>query len=457
MHNLAALLIRRRTFLAFPPGLWIGLVFCLWTLSACGTSVLVEPTAPASTNTPGASPQPPPAPTPGVDLSFSNPRWIESKKTGGWDLIGTVVNQEDFPVEEVLLNLVLTGSNQQEVFTLTSASIPATLQASSEALFRFQLPGGMAPSDFELSYTAKRSENTLPTVIRVNVLERRPTPDGRLVIRGEVENLGEHLLQLRSVFILLLDDQGLPLGIAASEHLLPDLAPHSTNPFIASTEAFIEADSWNAFVDASPDLLPPSSPLDFVGDFSFETTAQQQPFILGQVENRGVTPWWLYLNIVYRMEGQVLGMDTLELPFPLPPGERIAFVLDPSQSLPPEMLVPENLHRIEIQTHIDPWRTLPSIEELLSIPVALTQFEPIGNRLYLQGEITNNLAVALSRPAIYIAIDLNGKTRAVGWEGPLEDLAVGDSQTFNLNLLVPKNVDLNLIEFDLRTFGFPLE
>ena len=434
-------------------------LFCS-ALTACSTSLPVEPTDPAVNESPSALPQPQssPSPTPSINLSISTTHWVAFPTSDEWNLIGTLINREPFPIGDVLINLHLKGSNISEELTLTTAPIPAQIQPSAEAIFHFTLPDGSVPTDFTLSYSAIRSDSDPATEIQVDILEYRQSWDGRLLILGEVYNQGDHLLHLQSVHIILMDDQEAPLGIAVSEHLLSALPPNKSNPFIASAEAFIEADSWKSYVDASPALMPPISPLEFSTGFTTETTAQGQPYFLGQVENQGVTPWWMVLNIVYLVEDDVLGLDTLELPFPIPPRDRIAFVLDPSQSLPADTLIEVDPDDIEIRIFVDPWKALPSIESLLTIPVAITQFEQIGSKLYLRGEVTNPAAIPVTHAAVIITVyDVQGRTRAVGWSDPLVDLPVGDTQNFKVTLLIPKGLDLTLTEFDVRAFGFPLE
>ena len=434
------------------------LVFICLALTACTANVPVEPTGPAATQTPTEQPRPSPSSTPSVDLSISKTHWLGSPEMGEGMLIGTITNLESFPVGDVLISLHQKGSKTSEELFLTSSPIPAQIQPSMEALFYFTFPYNSAPTDLTLSYIANRADSDPPTDVQVEVLDQRETSEGRLLIRGEVKNQGDHLLRLQSVHILLLDEQGETLGIAVSEHLLPALPPNGHNPFIASADAYLEADSWKAYVNASPALMPPIPPFEFGTGLKTEATTQGQPYFLGEVENQGVTPWWMVLNVLYLMEDEVLGLDTLELPFPIPPRDRIPFVLDPSRSLPPDILIEGDPGDIEIQMVVDPWKALPSIDSQITIPISITQFEQIGSKLYLQGVVTNTQATPVSDTAAFITVyDVQGRTRAVGWSEPLGDLRAGDTKSFRVNLLIPKELDLTLTEFDVRAFGFPSE
>jgi hypothetical protein len=436
--------------------LWLTLI-CL-ALIACGSGVPFEPTAPASRVSPTSSPQPSPSPTPSLDLWISDTYWVEFPNPGEWSLVGTVINREPYQVEDIQLNLQLNDSSPSGHLALKTSAIPAQLQPSGEALIQFHLPDGSLPSEYRLNISAIRSGPGSPSEQSIDLIQLRETQDGRLMISGEIENRGDHLLHLYSVHLLLLDDQDIPLGVAESQHLLPALAPNDSSPFSASVDVFIEAYSWKAFFVARPELMPPLPPLEIVGELSTEMTSQGQPFYLGQIENRGVTPWRLVLNIVYLLEGDVIALDTLVLPFPLPPRDRTAFMIDPSRSLEPEHLSKADLAQVEVQMSMDPWRTLPIIAEPVMMPVTLTQFEPIGSQLYLQGTVTNTHYTTLGNTSILFTIyDVRGRTRAVGWSELFGELDVGEAQSFNINLLIPKDLNINLTEFDVRAVGFPPE
>ena len=423
-------------------------------LAACDAAIPVAPTASTSTETPVTSATELSAsPTPSVDLSISETHWVEFPQQGEWALIGTLTNREPHAVEEVMLSLQLPGS--PSIQTLETTPIPAQIQPSAEALFQFRLPDGSRPQDYALSYSAKISNDDSLLEIKVDVLERRQALDGGLMLLGEVQNQGAAFLHLKAVYILLLDYQDIPLGIAVSEHILPSLAPNDRSPFSASSASYIEADSWKAFVEAIPEKMPPALPLEITDGFNTETTARGYPFFLGFVENRGVTPWWLNLDVVYSQEGQMLGMDTLALPFPLPPRDRTAFILDPSQALPPATWLQEEPGKIEIQFYPDAWKSLPSLEEPFQIPVAITQFEQIGSQLYLQAELTNTLSVPVFDAVIYLRVnDVRGRIRTVGWSDSLQRLPAGETQNLRINLPIPKDLALNLAEFDVRAFAF---
>lgn len=439
-------------------------VSCLWlvlissALSTCSPSVPIEPTGPASTQAPTAQLQASPSATPSVNLSISPPQILNSPGTAEETLVGTILNLESFPVGEVLIHLHRNGSMNSEEPILTTAPIPSQIQPSMEALFYFKLPDNSVASDFNLSYSASPSDRDLQTDVLVEIHGQRETFEGRMQIQGEVINQGDHLLRLQSVHILLENELGTPVGLAVGEHLLPTIPPNGGTPFIASTNNYFEADSLEAYIDVSPALMPAMPPLEFGAGLKTETTGQGQTYFLGQVENQGVTPWWMVLNIIYLIEDEMLALDTLQLPFPIPPRDGVPFVLDPSRALPPDVLINGDLEYLEIQMVVDPWKSLPSIENLITIPVSITQFEQIGSKLYLTGRVTNTQAKAVSHASTFITVyDIQGRTRAVGWSEPLGNLQAGESQNFRVDMLLPKDLDLTLTEFDVRAFGFPSE
>jgi hypothetical protein len=444
--------------LRFPPPFHptpFRLLLISLALAGCIPTALVEPSSLQSTQTTSPTSIPTPSPTPSVALSFEKFDWIKPSGIHPWRLIGTITNQESFPVEHVTVHFSVPDSEYPGGFVLTAPTVPSVIQPSQSGFFQIELPVDSTPDDFTLSYTAQRSMDASPVNTRVDVLTWRESTDGRLVALGEVENQGDHLLHLMAIHLVLYDDKGHALGVASSDHLVPALSPRNANPFQASSDLSIEIDTWKAFIEASPALLPSSPPLIFQDKLQIERTSQGLPFFIGQVENQGVTPWGLVLQVVYSMEDRVIGLDSIESPFPLPPRGQIDFVIDPTRSLTPDCLKEAQIEQVEIQLEPDPWKTLPIVQELITLPVTITQFEPIGNRLYLQGEITNPGTKTLAQTTVYVRIlDLRGRTRASGWSQPIELLGANETQTFNLDLLIPGEIDLSLVEFDVRSFGY---
>jgi hypothetical protein len=398
---------------------------------------------------------PTPSPTPSVALSFEEFDWIEPSGIHPWRLIGTIINQETFPVDHVMIHLFMPDSNPLGGLTFSASSVPSVIQPSQSGFFQIELPMNTAPTDFTLGYSAERSMDASPVNIQADVLSWRESPDGRLVALGQVENQGDHLLHLMAIHLVLYDDKGQVVGVASSDHLIPALSPQNTSPFHVSSDLSAEIDTWKFFIEASPALLPPSPPLVFQDKLQLERTAQGQPFFIVKVENQGVTPWHMVLQVVYSLEARVIGLDSIKLPFPLPPREQIDFVIDPARSLPQDFITEDQIEQVEIRLDLDPWKTLPTVQEIITLPVTITQFEPIGNRLYLQGEITNPRTEPITKAAIYLRIlDLRGRTRASGWVETMEALGAGENQGFKLDLLIPGSIDLNLVEFDVRSFGY---
>jgi hypothetical protein len=432
-----------------------GLVLLYLILAACSSRPLVEPTIPRATDTPASTPKPIPSQPPDIELSISEVHWVLSPASHQWGLIGKIVNQEDFPVESVQLTVTLDEDNSSSGLPLVGSTNPTVIQPSAEAVFQILVPGITGHTEYDISYSAQRSDAPPPISVLVEVNEWRERSDGRLEALGEVENRGEHLLNLQAVHLLLYDETGFPLGVAASDHLLSTLAPLSSNPFSVSFEAPVHIDSWDGFVDANPELLPPNSPLNMGGEIRLERTQQGRFFYIGEIENEGVTPWWLVIKIVYEYDEVILGLDTIIVPFPILPGRRLPFVIDPS-SLPPELLNALDPDLLEVQVHIDPWKTLPTLDPWTSLSVSITQFEQIGSRLYLRGEISNSTDGGLSDSAVLIRIlDVQGRTRGTGWTDPLGPIDPDGTMAFDQSVLVPDGIDLSLLEFDVLAFGLP--
>jgi hypothetical protein len=431
-------------------------LLCL-VLAACSSSPPIDPTPLRATVTPTSTSTPLSTPIPDIDLSISEVQWVLSPASHQWGLIGKVVNLEDYPVEGVQLTVTLVENNSSSSLSPMASTIPTVIQPAAEAVFQILIPDSSGPTEYQISYSAQRSDINPPTSIQVEINEWRERSDGRLEGLGEVENRGDHLVNLQAVYLLLYDEMGLPLGVAVSDHLLPILAPQSSNPFSVSFETFVQVDSWDGYVDASAELLPPNSPLNLVNNFKLERTQQGGFYYLGEIENEGVTPWWVVLNITFEMDEVVFGLDTIHVPFPILPSQRLPFVIDPS-SLPPELLTSIDSDLLEVQVLLDPWKTLPTLDPWISIPVNMTQIEQIGSRLYFRGGISNSTEGALSESVVLLRIlDVNGRTRATGWTTPLGSLDQEGTVTFDLSVLVPAGLDLNMLEFDVLAYGSPVK
>lgn len=427
-------------------------------LSSCAGNLPIEPTSVPEVAIPTTSTTASPSPTPDVGLKVLDQYWIHSQSGSTFELVGIVVNDGENSLEDINVTLELFSLDGSGTESFMTTSTPSALAPNAQALFHFILSGSEIPEDYSLIFSATESEIATSTQVDIDVLESRQNSDGELVILAEAINGTDHLLHLEQVQMLLFDHKGEPLQVATSKHLLPALAPDDRNAFIAYAETASIPGSWRAFVEASPDLLPSAPPLTVELEPQLLQTSQGHPFYLGQIENKGVTSWWAQFIVLYSLEDKPVGMDTLRLPIPIPPKDRISFLIEPSSALPSTLLTQENQKEILIQFILDPWASIPVLVEPLAVPVSITQFEQIGSRLYVQGQINNPHDTRLAHAGILIRIlDLRGNVQSAAWNDPLEGIESGETRSFTANLPLPKDLDLSLVEFDIRGFGFPSE
>jgi hypothetical protein len=369
-------------------------------------------------------------------------------------LIGKIINLETFPVAEAIVSVLPLSEDNTQILPILVEPNPTTIQPGMEALFQLSSPLLTSDTDVQISITGHESDVATPVSVEVGLIEWRLLADGRIRGIGMIENLGDHLLKVQSIDLLLYDGDGQILGVARSENLQATLPPLSKNAFSVSYDGSHKPATWETFIDASPELLPPPSPLILGEDLRRESTHQGGYYYLGQVRNEGVTPWWVVLDIIYSLGDEILGLDTWMSPLPVHPDEIFTFIIDPAQSLDAEMISRLDPDLLEVQVEINPWNTLPTIIEWAPVIVTIEQFEEIGSHLYLRGRITNITDSVLSQSVIILHIlDVQGRIRSIGWASQGETLASGDSMDFDMDLLVPQGLDMNLVEFDLRAYG----
>ncbi len=430
------------------------LLFCVMVISACSNPLPVEPT-PLPT---ALTPMPPATPTafqpPEITLSFTDIQWLYSPSLGHWELIGVVFNEEPFAIDNVRIEIEIPGTESTPDKTYSGSTVPAVIQPSGEAVFNIPLPGVTTERVIEPVYMGEMAVSDSPIRVDVQINEWRSLPDGRLQGLGMIKNFGEHLLNVHSIQLLLYNDEGTPLALAGGDHFKAALAPQGSNPFSATFETTNRPDSYKAFIDANPELLPPNPPLKLAGTSQREKSGLEGFYYLGAIENEGVTPWWVVLDINYSIQGKILGLDSIEYPFPINPGEQEEFVLDPARVLPPSILETLNFDALDIDVQIDQWKSLPILTPWKTIPVSISQFERIGSRLYLRGTVINNRESVLSESLVHLRVlDVYGRVRALGWKILPETLDPDTQRTFDLDFRLPDDIDLNLVEFDLRAYA----
>ena len=429
-------------------------LFCVMVISACSNPVPVEPTPPPTADTLMSPATPTAFQPPEITLSFTDIKWLYFPSLGYWELIGVVHNEEPFAIDNVRIEIEIPGTERPPDKTFSSSTVPTVIQPSGEAVFKIPLPGITTESVIEPVYTGEMAVSDSPITVDVQIQEWRTLPDGRRQSLGMIENLGDHLLNVHSIHLLLYDDEGTPLALAGGDHFKAALAPQGSNPFSAIFETTIRPDSYKAFIDANPELLPPNPPLKLAGTLQREQSGLEGFYYIGAVENEGVTPWWVVLDINYSIEGKMLGLDSIAYPFPINPREQAGFVLDPARVLPPSILETVNFDELDIDVQIDQWKSLPTLTAWNTIPVSISQFERIGSRLYLRGTITNNREIVLSESIVHLRVlDVHGRVRALGWKILPEMLDPDTQRTFDLDLRLPDDIDLNLVEFDLRAYA----
>jgi hypothetical protein len=74
--------------------------------------------------------------------------------------------------------------------------------------------------------------------------------------------------------------------------------------------------------------------------------------------------------------------------------------------------------------------------------------------VFLRGVITNPDNTLIRQPSIYVtARNEEGLILSAGWGSPAELLEAGEAVDFELSLLLPREADPAMLEYDVIAFG----
>jgi len=115
---------------------------------------------------------------------------------------------------------------------------------------------------------------------------------------------------------------------------------------------------------------------------------------------------------------------------------------------------PDALEGWEAELIIDALASRPALQETRLLRLEVSQFEQIGDLIYLRGELTNDNPDTVERPSALVAArDVAGNLLDSAWTMPQEVLAAGESVEFEVTMLLPAGVTAELSEFDLQGLG----
>jgi len=98
--------------------------------------------------------------------------------------------------------------------------------------------------------------------------------------------------------------------------------------------------------------------------------------------------------------------------------------------------------------------TLAADETVSLLELSISQYEAFGSIVFLRGVIINPGDTLIREPSIYAtARNEEGLILSAGWVSPAELLEAGEASDFELSLLLPRETDPAMLEYDVIAFG----
>jgi hypothetical protein len=416
--------------------------------------------APAATPVGQTEPSPTPgptpiasAPTPEIRLGLDEFQLLPF--SGGLLFLGTLENDLERGLTDLRLELELHGPDGSLAAAKSITPVPDSLapgERSGVWTYFDRLSGDFVPSIRILSY----AEGPLfQNNIEIELSEPRTSGSGRTIILGELTNLNIEYARLDDMILLPErigeDQQGIARILLANQ----GLPPSEPVPFAVEVLGEIPGAGWRVFLDASPSGVPDKPPLDITAQPVLSFSAQGRPFYGFQIQNPGSLPRWLKGQIAFYLGRELLGLAELSVPVPIRPGETRAVSIDEFIGLPQRTdLSPPAMAEWRVELIIDSLASRPALAQVRLLRIEVTQFEVIGDLVFLRGTLTNGDGVTVEQPSAMItARDIGGRVLNSAWSTPQDELAPGETAMFELTMLIPAGAKAELSEFDLQGLG----
>ena len=438
------------------------LISSLAGLAACVAPAALPAGPTPRATAPGSVPSsstPQLAPTPAIEVDFSELTLVPGRLAGDWTVIGILTNRSAFAAQGITLDITLQGSG----------GAPLAHQLISPALNRLA-PGAASPFSARFP-TAGSAEAALAEVVsyqpasgaaiplEIDSLAPQPMQDGRVAVYGRVSNSGAKSVVIQDLVILARTPAGDPVALASPASGISLLGVSESAGFVCILESVDPASVLSVYTDAKVVSDPGEPVLAFPEPPRIAFDEQGVPLVLGAVRNDGVVSMLADVVVTLNLEDETIGIAELELPWPLAPGETQPFAVVDFPGLETRVsrsgVDPRSL---TAESRIDPAVAVPSSVTPIVLEATITGQEMIGARLFLKGSLTNSGPDPVARPSIMAVLNsTDGEILTAGFVTAAAELGPGTSVPFVLTLRLPERVDLAMAEFDVRGAGMPVE
>jgi hypothetical protein len=253
----------------------------------------------------------------------------------------------------------------------------------------------------------------------------------------------------------MLDENHEPMGYANLMASSTHIPPRGSAPFIALADGEYEPDDLVFFLDMVVDTSPPEPDLQFLEPPALQFTDQGVPFFLVSIYNPSSDWVWASGLLILENEDELVGIAPIDPPFPIQPGGIHSFTIQQLWGVSPETLASEEAMRtLNAYTSVEGVATLAADETVSLLELSISQYEALGSIVFLRGVITNPDNTLIRQPTIYAtARNEDGLILTAGWVSPAELLEVGEVVDFELSLLLPRDADPAMLEYDVIAFG----
>ena len=430
---------------------------CLAVLVPCLLAASCGPAASSGgspgTVTPAASGSP--SPTPGLQAKVVEIGVLPGGYPGDWLVVGLVANPHDEPirVEAIQVQLLARAGEsmaEQQVAPAIRRLAPDA-QAPFAALFR-DVPGAV---EAQAQAGAALADSFRPAALEVEDLELLPDPGGGWTIFGVLANPSSGPVTIDGLALLARDRTRHSVGLASGA-IYPACMPAGETSLIVAHLDGAEAEvALEPYIDAAVTTRRMTTPIVVLDDPQLVWDRQGNPFVVGAIGNTGRQAQHASLLVELRWQGEPLTSALVSPPLPLEPDEQRGFTAVDFPGWAARLAAVGGLpEEMEVVAWVDPCRSQASDGLRVLLELSITQFEPIGERLFVRGQLHNGTDSPAVNPSVLAdARTTAGDLLSAGWLTVGERLGAGETEEFLLALPWPPRADPGLAEFDFIGAG----
>lgn len=440
------------------PGPWflVSTFFAALTIGSCSAFPgIIQNPDPQQTQSPTTPTDIPSSPTPAPEIDLLSLNLIPDQAPDSRLVIGRLINKAEFPLGGITVTVTLIGVEGVELDKATVPAVPASLLPDEEALFAIDFEGTSAVVDTTAEIFAER----IPRIRRAHGEIQNATwqinSEGDTVILGQITNPGISQAKLHDLAALMLDEKQEPIGYANLVASTTHIPPRESAPFIALADGEFDPDDLVFFLDMVVEPSPPELDLQFLEPPALQFTDQGVPFFLGSIHNPSSDWVWASGLLILEDEDELVGIAPINPPLPIQPGGIHSFTIQQFWGISPEILASEDaMHTLNAHASIEGVTTLAADETVSLLELNISQYEALGSIVFLRGVITNPGDTLIRQPSIYAtARNEEGLIITAGWVSPAELLEAGKASDFELSLLLPRETDPAMLEYDVIAYG----